>query len=138
MSIRFFKIDTTTTILIPFFPEGIKAGFPSPATDYLEEAIDLNKELIKNPSSTFLGKATGDSMIDEGIDEGDVLVIDKSLPFENNKKILVYLEGGFTVKKLSIQKGKMYLVPGNPDYKPILINADVTLWGVVTYIIKKC
>lgn len=138
MSIQFLKIDTSTSALIPFFPNGIKAGFPSPATDYLEEAIDLNKELIKNPSSTFLGRATGDSMIDEGIEEGDVLVIDKSLPFENGKKILVWLDGGYTVKKLSVKVGKMYLMPGNANYKPILISAEITMWGVVTYIIKKC
>lgn len=135
---QLFKLDLDSKIVVPFFPFGIKAGFPSPATDYLEETIDLKKELIRNPSSTFLGRAVGDSMVDDGIEEGDVLIIDKSLPFESGKRVLAYYDGGFTVKRLLIENGKMFLVPGNKRYKPIEVTGEVVPWGVVTYIIKKC
>lgn len=138
--ISLYKIDTSTQILVPYYPNGIQAGFPSPATDYIEEVVDLNKELIKNPSSTFLGRVTGKSMIDAGIDDGDVLIIDKSLPFRNGSRVLVWVGGkdGFTVKIISIKKDEIYLMPANADFKPILVTAEERLWGVVTYIIKKC
>lgn len=73
------KIDISSSLPIPYADEGIRAGFPSPAQDYMEQAIDLNKKIVRHPASTFYGRVVGDSMRDEGIEEGDILVIDKSL-----------------------------------------------------------
>ena len=86
--IEIHKIDISSNLPLQYADEGIKAGFPSPAQDYLEQAIDLNKELIRHPSSTFYGRVVGDSMKDEGIEEGDILVIDKSLELLNDENLL--------------------------------------------------
>lgn len=134
----FYSPDTSTSILLPVAENGISAGFPSPADDYLEEQIDLNKELIKNPTSTFLGRVKGCSMVDDGIEQGDLVVIDKSIPFEHGKRVLAYIDGGFTVKKLWMKDGKCQLVPSNKSFPVIDVNADdfAQIWGVVTHVIK--
>jgi len=120
-------------------PTGISAGFPSPASDYLDIAIDLNKELIKNPSSTFLGRVRGLSMKDAGIDENDILVVDKSLEPQNGKIAVCYIDGEFTVKRVNIREKEVYLMPANNDFQPIRVTPDndFLIWGTVTYIIKK-
>ena len=89
---------------IPFVEAGISAGFPSPALDFTQNRIDLNRELIKNPSSTFYGKVKGDSMTKVGIDNGDLLVIDRSLEPTNNKIAVCYIDGEFNVKRIKIER----------------------------------
>ena len=119
--------------------DGIHAGFPSPATDYMTQAIDLNKELVKHPAATFYGRVVGDSMIDAGVDEGDILVIDRSLTAKDGDMAVCFVDGEFTLKYLRIKDGELTLVPANPNYPEIPITEGIQfrMWGVVTYIIKK-
>ena len=119
--------------------DGIHAGFPSPATDYMTQAIDLNKELVKHPAATFYGRVVGDSMIDAGVDEGDILVIDRSLTAKDGDMAVCFVDGEFTLKYLRMKDNELTLVPANPNYPQIHINEGVEfrMWGVVTYIIKK-
>ena len=119
--------------------DGIHAGFPSPATDYMTQAIDLNKELVKHPAATFYGRVVGDSMIDAGVDEGDILVIDKALEPKDGDMAVCFVDGEFTLKYLSMRSGRLVLKPANPRYHQIEITEgmDFKMWGVVTYIIKK-
>ena len=119
--------------------DGIHAGFPSPATDYMTQAIDLNKELVRHPAATFYGRVVGDSMIDAGVDEGDILVIDKALEAKDGDMAVCFVDGEFTLKYLSIKEDEIVLKPANPKYPEIVITegVDFKMWGVVTYIIKK-
>ena len=119
--------------------DGIHAGFPSPATDYMTQAIDLNKELVRHPAATFYGRVVGDSMIDAGVDEGDILVIDKALEVKDGDMAVCFVDGEFTLKYLSIKEDEIVLKPANPKYPEIVITegVDFKMWGVVTYIIKK-
>lgn len=136
--IDFYTADVATDLSLPL-AEGIKAGFPSPAQDYIDLAFDLNKELVKNPSSTFYGRVRGDSMVDEGINDGDILVIDKSLPPADGRKAVCYIDGEFTLKTIRVKKDGIYLMPANPAYKPIKVTEenDFVVWGIVTYVIHK-
>ena len=109
------KIDVSSSLPIPYADEGIRAGFPSPAQDYMEQAIDLNKELIKHPASTFFGRVVGDSMRDEGIEEGDILVIDKSLELQDDDLAVCFIDGDFTVKRVRIEPNAVWLILGNSD-----------------------
>ena len=136
--IDFFTASTETSIEIPLMDEGIKAGFPSPADDFLDISIDLNKELIKNPPATFFGRVNGDSMKDLGIDDGDLLIIDKSLEPSNGKIAVCYIDGEFTLKKIQIEKDFLWLVPANEKYKPIKVTEDndFVVWGIVIHVVK--
>lgn len=118
---------------------GIHAGFPSPATDYMTQAIDLNRELVKHPAATFYGRVVGDSMIDAGVEEGDILVIDRALDPKDGDMAVCFVDGEFTLKHLRIEDGRLRLEPANPKYPAIEITEGVEfrMWGVVTYIIKK-
>ncbi len=138
-SLRLFRADTGTSLELQLAQQGIIAGFPSPAADYMELTLDLNKELVKNPTATFYGRVKGNSMIDAGISEGDVLVIDKSLEAANGKMALCFVDGEFTVKWLNIKKDEVYLMPANKDFEPIKVTqeSNFIVWGIVTYIIKK-
>ena len=137
-NLTLFKVDISTNLLLPYADGGIRAGFPSPAQDYIELSIDLNKELIKNPSSTFLGRVSGDSMIDEDITDGDVIIIDKSLDAKNKDLVVCFIDGEFTLKRMHIEKDVIWLVPSNPNYPKIKVTKDndFIVWGVVTYTIK--
>jgi DNA polymerase V len=119
--------------------DGIHAGFPSPATDYMTQAIDLNKELVRHPAATFYGRVVGDSMIDAGVDEGDILVIDKALEARDGDMAVFFVDGEFTLKYIYIREDGIVLKPANPRYPEIEITegVDFKMWGVVTYIIKK-
>lgn len=119
--------------------EGIHAGFPSPANDYMTQAIDLNRELVKHPAATFYGRVVGDSMIDAGVEDGDILVIDKSLDAQDGDMAVCFVDGEFTLKYLRIQAGRLSLVPANERYPVIEVSEgmDFKMWGVVTYVIKK-
>ncbi len=119
--------------------EKTHAGFPSPATDYMTQAIDLNRELVRHPAATFYGRVVGDSMIDAGVDEGDILVIDRSLDAKDGDMAVCFVDGEFTLKYLKFHEGGLTLVPANGKYTPVEIQegSDFKMWGVVTYIIKK-
>ena len=119
--------------------EGIHAGFPSPATDYMTQAIDLNKELVKHPAATFYGRVVGDSMIDAGVEEGDILVIDKSLGAQDGDLAVCFVDGEFTLKHLKFHENGLTLVPANEKYPSIEVGegSDFIMWGVVTYVIKR-
>ena len=137
-TIDFYSVLVETALELPYVKQGISAGFPSPADDFLDTSIDLNKELIKNPSSTFYGKVKGNSMQDIGIHNGDLLIIDKSLQPQNGKIAICYIDGEFTVKKIKIEKDCIWLVPANKDYQPIKVTAenDFLVWGMVINVIK--
>ena len=126
----------------------IHAGFPSPATDYMTQAIDLNKELVRHPAATFYGRVVGDSMIDAGVEEGDILVIDKALEAQDGDMAVCFLDGEFTLKHLRFtaetvsdgsKRRRISLVPANDKYPLIEVGegSDFIMWGVVTYVIKK-
>lgn len=119
--------------------DGIHAGFPSPATDYMTQAIDLNRELVRHPAATFYGRVVGDSMIDAGVEEGDILVIDRSLDPRDGDMAVCFVDGEFTLKYLKFKEDGIILVPANDRYPSIEVdgNTDFQMWGVVTYVIKK-
>ena len=138
MGIEFFTPDLSTNIDIQYV-EGLKAGFPSPADDFAELKIDLNREVVRNQEATFYAKVKGNSMVDAGISDGDVLVIDRSIEPTNNKVAVCYIDGEFTVKRLRVEDDVIWLVPENDEFEPIKVTAEneFMVWGVVTYIIKK-
>lgn len=120
---------------IPYYPS-IQAGFPSPADDYMEDKLDLNHFLIKNPSATFYVKVEGVSMVGAGIYPKDILIVDRSLRAKNNDVIIALVDGEFTVKRLSLQADKVLLLAENPTYKPMDVSeTDFQVWGIVTYVI---
>ncbi|GGD19701.1 LexA family protein [Hyunsoonleella pacifica] len=123
----------------PFFDMGISAGFPSPADDFKEQRLSLDKELIKNKEATFFARVSGQSMIGAGLDDNDLLVIDRSLEPEHGKIAVCFLDGEFTVKRLRVDRGNVWLQPENPNYTPIQITEEnnFIIWGIVTNVIKK-
>lgn len=137
--VQLYTADFKTQKLIPYFERGIQAGFPSPAADYMELAIDLNDTLIKNPSSTFIGRISGVSMIEIGIFDGSLAIIDKSQRVESGNIVVAWVDDGFTLKQFKKEKGKTYLIAFNNDFKPILIDESNygIIWGKVTYIINE-
>ena len=124
---------------IPFFEEHIQAGFPSPAQGLYGDSIDLNRELISNPSSSFCALVTGESMRDADILPGDYLIIDRSLQPSNGDIAVCFIDGEFTVKRLSLRNGKLFLVPANDEYPEFEVSEDnnFIVWGIVTYVIHK-
>ncbi|MCG8748397.1 translesion error-prone DNA polymerase V autoproteolytic subunit [Tenacibaculum finnmarkense] len=122
-----------------FIDMGISAGFPSPADDFKETRISLDEELIKNKEATFFAKVSGQSMIGAGLDDNDLLVIDRSIVPTNNKIAVCFLDGEFTVKRLRVTKDEIWLQPENPDYPVIKITEEnnFIIWGIVTSVIKK-
>lgn len=140
MDLEIFKAETESELELEYADAGIQAGFPSPAQDYAGESIDLNKDLIQHPASTFYGRVVGDSMRDEGITEGDILVIDKSIEPEDGDLAVCCLDGDFTLKRIKIDRTsrKVFLMPSNQNYRPIEVTPDneFMVWGVVLYTIK--
>ena len=138
--ITILNSEFTTQLELSYAP-GIKAGFPSPAEAYEVEVLDFNKDMIRHPETTFYGRVRGDSMMNAGINDGDILVIDRSLTPNNGDVVVAYYDNKFTVKFFDssrISEGFIYLVPANEHFKPIKITADdqFTVWGVVMYTIK--
>ena len=138
-NIKIFKPTDKESIKNIFIEDGISAGFPSPANDFEESRISIEKVVVKNKESTFYAKVSGESMKNAGLDDGDILVIDRSEELKNNKIAVCYLNGEFTVKRVKIEKDHIYLVPENDKYKPIKVTDEneFIVWGVVTYVIKK-
>lgn len=133
-----FRPDFENPVELPFVSAGIKAGFPSPAADFDESKISLDNVLVKNRDATFYAKASGSSMIGAGIDDGDILVIDRSLEPQNNKIAVCFIDGEFTIKRIQIEKDCVYLMPENKNYQPIKVTDEneLIIWGIVTYVIK--
>ncbi len=133
-----YSASTEAELKIPLASTDISAGFPSPAADFMDVSIDLNKHLIKHPSSTFYGRVKGYSMKDEGINDGDLLIIDKSLEPADGKIVVCFIDGEFTVKRIKIEKNECWLMPANDAYKPVKITPDneLIIWGTVTHVIK--
>ncbi|MDE6101052.1 MAG: translesion error-prone DNA polymerase V autoproteolytic subunit [Paramuribaculum sp.] len=137
--IQLFRSDTSTRLELIYADSGIRAGFPSPAQDYITETIDLNRDLIQHPVATFYGRVIGDSMIEEGIEEGDLIVIDRALEATNGDLAVCCLDGEFTLKRIRItENGEIYLMPSNRNYSPIPVKdgSELIIWGIVTYTIK--
>ena len=124
------------------FAPGVKAGFPSPAGDYLHESLDFNRDLIKHPEATFYGRVDGDSMTEAGICDGDIAVIDKSIEARHGDIVVAFIEGDFNVKLLDLshkKDGYIELKSANPNYPSFRINEfdNFKVWGVVIYTIKR-
>jgi DNA polymerase V len=115
----------------------VPAGFPSPAMDYMQERIDLNKEFIPHPLSTFIIECSGYSMINAFIPPRARLIVDRSITAKNGDIVLAVLNGEFTVKFLKKNQFKCWLVPANSKFKEIEITAEMNMqiWGVVTNIV---
>lgn len=122
-----------------FVDATVSAGFPSPADDFKEQRISLDKELIKNKEATFFARVSGQSMVGAGLDDNDLLVVDRSLEPANNKIAVCFIDGEFTVKRLKVENNAVWLVPENPNYKPVKVTEenDFMIWGIVTSVIKK-
>ncbi len=135
----FYTADLATSLELPLFATGVSAGFPSPAEDYVELALDLNKELVKHPAATFYARVKGNSMIDAGIEDGDLLVIDKAIEPKDGSIAVCYIDGEFTVKRLAVLDDGVFLVPANAEFKPIKITEEneFLVWGLVAYVIHK-
>ncbi|MCT4581066.1 MAG: translesion error-prone DNA polymerase V autoproteolytic subunit [Flavobacteriales bacterium] len=133
-----YRIEASKKLSIPLADGGVSAGFPSPAQDFLDLAIDLNKELIPNPASTFYARVNGQSMEDMGIDSGDLVIIDKSLMPQNGKIAVCFLDGEFTMKTIKFDKDCCWLVPANKKFQPIKVTKDndFIIWGIVIHVIK--
>lgn len=131
--------DNTTDKVERPLVGNIKAGFPSPADDFIELSIDLNKELIRNKDATYFGRVSGNSMMNVGIADGDLVVIDKSISPTDGKIAVCNIDGEFTIKRIKIEKDCVWLVAENDDFKPIKVSGDsqLEIWGVVTSVIKK-
>ena len=130
-----FFDSATKRFRIPLLNDSVSAGFPSPADDYTEENIDLNEHLISNPFSTFFLRVKGDSMIDAGIKDKDLIIVDKSLIAKPGDIVIAMIDGEFTIKRLSIKNDELYLKAQNHNYPDFSFknHIDVQIWGVVIY-----
>jgi|TARA_B100000768_G_scaffold90750_1_gene85017 DNA polymerase V len=135
----FFKPDTQNKKYFPLSSEGISAGFPSPAEDFKELKISIDQEVVKNESATFFARVEGQSMQGAGLDDGDLLVIDRSQEPENGKIAVCFVDGEFTVKRLKVEDDCVYLMPENSKYKALKVTSEnqLIIWGIVTYVVKK-
>jgi DNA polymerase V len=129
--------NVSALLALPLFMERVPCGFPSPAQDYVEQRIDLNKLIVQHPSSTYFLRVSGESMTGAGINDGDMLVVDSALRASHGDIVVASVEGEFTVKRLQLQPC-LQLMPMNRQFKPIAISTEDALevFGVVTYVIK--
>ncbi|WP_308226682.1 translesion error-prone DNA polymerase V autoproteolytic subunit [uncultured Prevotella sp.] len=140
-NIKCIKGDFESKLALALAPT-IKAGFPNPADNYLHDSLDFNRDMIKNPEATFYGRVSGDSMIDAGICDGDIAVIDRSLQPMDGNVIVAFVNGEFTIKYLALkhkEEGYIELKPANSNYSPIRIDVEdnFRVWGVVVWTIKQ-
>lgn len=133
------SFEEKTKLALPLF-ESVRAGFPSPAEDHIEKSLDLNEFLVRHPQATFFVRVCGNSMAGAGINDKDILIVDRSLEPTHGKIVIAILDGELTVKRLHRKDGVIQLVPENPNFKPIQIKkeSDLQIWGVVTNVIKSC
>lgn len=139
--IEIFSPSSEDDLELTFVKEGVSAGFPSPAPENTLLTLDLNKELIHHPAATFYARVVGSSMIDAGVNEGDILIIDRSIEPQNGYMAVCFVDGEFTLKFLRLdekEKGVIWLIPANPDFPEIKVTPDndFMVWGVVSYTIK--
>ncbi len=137
-TLKFFSLETTASTELPLAESTVHAGFPSPADDFLEGVLDLNDLVIKHPEATFFARVEGDSMKDDGIVEGDILVVDKAVEPYDGCLAVVYLDGEFTLKRVRFETAGIRLIPANPKYPVIEIHPDepFEVWGVVNWVVK--
>ena len=135
----FFHPNQETPKQLHLAQEGVSAGFPSPADDFKELRISIDQEVVRNEEATFYARVSGESMLGAGLEDGDLLVIDRSLEPKDNKIAVCFIDGEFTVKRLKVEKNCVYLMPENKKYKPIKVTEEneLIIWGVVTYVVKK-
>ena len=135
----FFQPKQDQSHSMPLAHTGVSAGFPSPADDFKELRISIDQEVVKNEEATFYARVAGQSMQGAGLDDGDLLVIDRSKEPEDNAIAVCFIDGEFTVKRLKVEAACIYLMPENPNYSPINVTVDnqLIIWGVVTYVVKK-
>jgi len=135
---RPIPVQTGEPILVPVY-SGVRAGFPSPADDFMLKRIDLSEELIKHPEATFLMRIKGDSMTAAGISDGDIVVVDRAVTAEHGKIVIACVDGEFTCKRLYVKNGETQLQAANSDFEDIVFKDGQTLevWGVVTSCIKQ-
>ena len=121
----------------PVFSTPVSAGFPSPADDYIEAQLNLNQHLIKHPSATFFLRVSGQSMIGAGIHHGDLLIVDRAVEPQDGKIVIAVIDGELTVKRISQQAHKLFLMPENDEFDPVEVreSAEFSIWGVVTTVI---
>ena len=142
-----FKLDLYSSDLssennnVSYIDTVIKAGFPSPAQDYISGTIDLNRELIRHRETTFLARVSGNSLQEAGICDGDIVIIDKSLEAKNGDFVVAFIDGEFTLKEFRFDEAEncAWLIPHNKNYEPIKVTQenDFLVWGVLTYTIKQ-
>ena len=140
--LEIYSGDFSGELKLQYADSGIFCGFPSPAQDYIDRTLNFNEDIIKHPSATFYAKAIGDSMVEAGIEEGDIMVIDRALDPQDGDIVVAHINQEFTVKYLDIShkdKGVIYLRPGNSKYKPIKLKDgdELNIWGVVSNVIKR-
>ncbi len=135
--IEIISADFSSELKRPLFLSEVPAGFPSPADDYIEQKLDLNRHLIKHPAATYFVRVSGDSMIEAGIHSKDILIVDRALEPKDKSVIIAVLNGELTVKRFRNIEGKVFLYPENKNYAPIPITEETNFenWGVVTYVI---
>ncbi len=135
---QIFEI-TNKRIYLPIASSMIQAGFPSPATEYENECLDINDMIVSNPAATFYVRVRGNSMIDANISDGDILVVDRSVEAAHGKIIIAVVDGEFTVKTLFCKDGIVKLIPANPEFPELILSnhQELNVWGVVSYIIHK-
>lgn len=126
-------------LTLPYAASRVKAGFPSPADDYIEKSLDFNEYLIKRPAATFCVRVSGDSMINAGIHDSDLLIVDRSITPKHNSIIIAVIDGEMTLKRLVRSNGRVILQAENPDYPSIIITDEMNfeVWGVVSFVIHR-
>ena len=134
---KIYKANNDLSLPVDFHTSFIYAGFPSPADDHMDISLDLNEYLIKHPSATFYIYVKGDSMINDGLYSGDIMIVDRSLSPRSKDVVIAVLDGEFTVKRIYKKNNQIYLVPSNKKYESIAIKKDMDfqIWGVVTHAI---
>lgn len=137
--LSFFIPNTESNLDMPYISSGIKAGFPYPAADFDGTRVSIDQIVVKNALATFYAKANGNSMTGAGIDDGDILVIDKSIEPQDGKIAVCFIDGEFTVKRIKVQENSLLLLPENKLFEPIEITQenDFIIWGIVTFVVKK-
>lgn len=137
--IEIFTPAKNRTLELDLYTTKISTGFPSPAEDFLDRTLDLNEYLIRNPSATFLVRVNGNSMVNAGIYDGDILIVDRSVEATDGKVVIGVINGEFTVKRILKKGKKFFLKPENEKFTPIEITEDMDFktWGVVVYTIHK-
>ena len=137
-TLHFYSPNTSNEADVWLAGEGISAGFPSPADDFKEVRISLDSAVVKNKAATFYARVAGQSMVGAGLDDGDLLVIDRSLEPQDGKIAVCFIDGEFTVKRLKVAEDCVWLIPENEQYKPLQVNEDneLIIWGIVTHVLK--